>query len=251
MLSGDRPAIDASVEKLSPFAGRCFYRLNRIERGKTSSQEMGTVNPAGAKRAGQNKKGIEEIVSYALGHRIRIQVLLLLNEGNFTAAELAELIDEPLNNVSNHIRELVDAGSIEIAETIRHRNFDQYIYRAVETTLFTREDFVAMTPHRRKVTWGMIVQRMMAEVLASFAAGKMNDDPDVVLAWDWLNLDAQGRKEVSEEQVAFWDRLVEIEAESINRVAVSGEDTVSYIVGELGFERARKAPKPPRSPNGD
>jgi DNA-binding transcriptional ArsR family regulator len=209
------------------------------------------VNPPGAKRAGQNKKTIEEVVSYALGHRIRIRILLLLNEGNYTAAELAELIDEPLNNVSNHVRELVDAGSIEIAEIRPHHNFSQNVYRAAETPLFTREDFATMPLQQRKVTWGMIIQSMTAEVLASFAAGKMNDDPDVVLAWDWLNVDAQGRKEVSEEQVAFWDRLVEIEAESINRVAVSGEDTVSYIVGELGFERARKAPKPSRSPDGD
>jgi uncharacterized protein YgbK (DUF1537 family) len=53
---------------------------------------------------------------------------------------------------------------------------------------------------------------------------------------------------VPEAQVPFWDRLAEIEAESINRVAVSGEDTTSYVVGELGFERARKTPKAPRSP---
>jgi DNA-binding transcriptional ArsR family regulator len=209
------------------------------------------VNPAAAKRTGQRKKSIEEVVSYALGHRIRIHILLLLNEGTYTAGELAELIDEPLNNVSNHVRELVDAGSIEIAEIRRHRNFTQHVYRAVESPLYTREDFAAMTPQQRKVTWGMIIQSMMAEVMASFGAGKLNDDLDVVVAWDWLNLDAQGREEVSEEQVAFWDRLVEIEAESTNRVAVSGEDTVSYVVGELGFERARKAPKPPRSPNGD
>jgi DNA-binding transcriptional ArsR family regulator len=209
------------------------------------------VNPAVGKRTGQRKKNIEEIVSYALGHRTRIHILLLLNESTYTAAELAELIDEPLNNVSNHVRELVDAGSIEIADVRHNRNFVQHVYRAVETPLYSREDFAAMTPQQRKVTWGMIIQSMMAEVMASFGAGKMDHDPDVVLAWDWLNLDAQGRQEVSEEQVAFWNRLGEIEADSINRVAVSGEDTISYVVGELGFERARKAPKPPRSPNGD
>jgi len=161
------------------------------------------------------------------------------------------LIGEPLNNVSNHVRELLDAGSIEIAEVRHRRNFAQHVYRAVETPLYTRDDFAAMTPQQRKVTWGMIIQSMMAEVMASFGAEKLTYDPDAVLAWNWLNLDAQGRKEVSEEQVAFWDRLTEIEADSMNRVAVSGEDTISYVVGELGFERARKAPKSSRSPNGD
>ncbi len=209
------------------------------------------MDPVGAKRARQRKKGIEELIRFAIGHRIRIYVLELLNGGTYTATELAELIDEPLNKVANHIGELLDAGSIEIAEIRRPHNFDQYVYRAVEVPLFTREDFVAMTPYQRQVTWGMIIKRMMAEVLASFEARKITDDPAAVLVWDWLNVDAQGRREVSEEQEAFWDRLVEIEAESINRVAISGEETISYVVGELGFERARKAPKLPGSPNAD
>lgn len=209
------------------------------------------MKPATGKSTGQQRKGIEEVVSFALAHRIRIWVLFHLNVGTYTATELAELIDEPLNNVANHIRELVDAGSIEIAEIRRRRNFSQNVYRAVEMPLFTREDFAAMTPQQRQVTWGMIIQSLTAEVMASFRAEKMIDDPDAVVAWDWLNLDAQGRKEVSDEQTAFWDRLVEIEADSMNRVAISGEDTVSYVVGELGFERAGKAPKPPRSSNRD
>lgn len=209
------------------------------------------MSAAPAKGAGKRRKSIEEVVSYALRHRTRIHILLLLNEGTYTAAELADLIGEPLSNVSNHVRQLADDGSIEIADTRRRRNFDENVYRAVEIPIFTREAMAEMTSYQRKVTWGAIIRSMMAEVMASFEAGRMDDDLGVVLTWDWLNLDAQGRETVSKEQEKFWDRLTEIEIESINRVAVSGEETTSYIVGELGFERARKAPKPPRSPNGD
>jgi hypothetical protein len=88
-------------------------------------------------------------------------------------------------------------------------------------------------------------------VLSSFAGEKMTYDPEVVVAWDWLNLDKQGRRKVTEEQEAFWDRLIEIEGESNDRVKISGEETVSHVVGELGFERAANAPRRPRSPNGD
>ena len=71
------------------------------------------------RRTGQRKKSIEEVVAYAVGHRIRVHVLIVLNEGTYTPGEIARIIDEPLNNVSNHIRELLDAGSIELAETKR------------------------------------------------------------------------------------------------------------------------------------
>jgi DNA-binding transcriptional ArsR family regulator len=83
-------------------------------------------------RAGQRKKSIEEVVAYAVGHRIRVQILIVLNEGTYAPGEIAQIIDEPLNNVSNHIRELVDAGSIELAETRRVRNTIQHYYRAIE-----------------------------------------------------------------------------------------------------------------------
>ena len=83
--------------------------------------------------------------------------------------------------------------------------------------------------------------------MASFQAGKIRDDPRSWVASNWLNLDAQGRQEISEEQHRSWKRLEEIEADSINRAAESDEKTVSYVVGQIGFERARTAPRPPRS----
>ena len=67
----------------------------------------------------------------------------------------------------------------------------------------------------------------------------------VVLAWNWFNLDEQGRRELSQEQERLWERAQEIEAESANRRAATGEEATSYIVAQWGFERARKAPETP------
>jgi DNA-binding transcriptional ArsR family regulator len=209
------------------------------------------VATTGAKRPGQRRKSIEEVIAYAVGHRTRVHILLLLNEGTHTAAQLAELIGEPLNNVSNHVRELLDAGSIELAETKRRRNALQHYYRAVETPFYSEDDVVAMTPQQRQVTAGLVIQSMTAEVMAALWAGKMSDDPGVCLTWDWLNLDAEGRRAVSEAQERHWEELTEIEAASLNRSSVSGAETVSYVVGQLGFERARKGSKPARSADGE
>lgn len=196
------------------------------------------------RRTGQRGKSIEEVVAYALGHRTRVQIIMLLNEGAYTVVEIAETIDEPLNKTSNHVRELLDAGSIEIAESRQRGNVIQHLYRAVQTAIYSKDDVSAWTPQQRQVTAGLMIQSALAEVLAAHWAEKMSNDPDVVLAWDWLNIDAQGRKEVCEEQERSWERLREIEAGSINRVSRTGEETVSYVVAEFGFERARKASKP-------
>lgn len=205
-----------------------------------------------AGRVGQRKKSIEEVVSYAVGHRVRVHILIVLNEGTYTAGEIAEVIDEPLNNVSNHIRELLDAGSIELVETKRARNMLQHYYRAIEMPHYSDEEVAAMTPEQRQITAGLAIQSMVAEVMAGLWSGKMQDDPRLWLAWDWFNVDAQGREEIADEQERSWGRFRDIEVEATNRRAASGEDAISILVSQTGFKRARKGPTPRRgSRNGE
>ena len=91
-------------------------------------------------KARQRRKRIEEVITYAWNHRTRVHILIVLNEGTYTPAEIAAIIDEPLSNVSNHIRELLESGSIELAKTEKVRNATQHYYRAVETPYFSDEE---------------------------------------------------------------------------------------------------------------
>ena len=80
---------------------------------------------------------------------------------------------------------------------------------------------------------------------ASFSAEKITDDPRVMMAWSWFNVDAQGRADIAEEQARSWERIREIEVESTNRRIESMEPAKSIIVTSLGFERTRPAKSPP------
>ena len=196
-------------------------------------------------RPGQGGKSVEERVGYALAHRVRVSILTLLNEGVYTADQIAAIIGESRQNVHHHLKELVGAGSIEIAKTEKRRNADLFYYRAVEMPEFSEEALEAMTPEQRQVTVGLAVQHSTAEVMAALAAGKLSNDPQVCIAWRWFNLDEEGRRTLGDEQLRFWRRVQEIEAEATNRRASSGEEAKSYIVAAWGFERARTAPEPP------
>lgn len=197
-------------------------------------------------RPGQRRKSIEEVVAYAVGHRIRVHILIVLNDGTYTAAQIAEIIGEPLNNVSNHIRELLDAGSIELAKTEPKRNVLQHFYRAVEMPFYSEEEAEAMTHEQRQVTAGLVVQSAAAEVMAALWAGKLAD-PRTCLAWNWFNVDEQGREEIEAEQKRHWERMEAIEVEATNRRAESGEEAQSMLITLFGYERARKAREFPSS----
>jgi DNA-binding transcriptional ArsR family regulator len=199
----------------------------------------------GVKKSPQRKKTIEEVVGFAWNHKIRVQVLSLLNEGTYTPGQIAAIIGEPLSKVSHHIRELAEGGSIELAKVGKARNADQHYYRAVEMPFYSDEEVWAMTPEQRQMSAGFVLQNMIAEAMAAFWAGTIRDDPRTWLAWRWFNVDEEGRAAIADEQQRHWDRMREIEAEAINRCAESGEEARSIISANMGFERERTAPAPP------
>lgn len=184
-------------------------------------------------------KGIEETVQYALGHKIRVHVLIVLNEGTYTATEISERIDVPLNVLYNHLRRMLDDGSIEVARKEPKGNMMLYWYRAVETQTYTVEEFEDLPlPYRQNIV-GAIVQSGTAEVLAGLYHGKLAD-PRSTVFWDWLNLDAQGRREADALTEKYVEDLRELECEATNRVAVTKESTTSMLIHLLFFERPRK-----------
>lgn len=183
-------------------------------------------------------RGIEDAVSYALGSPIRIEILRTLNEAPASASELASLVSLPLSKVSHHIEELLADGSIELAFTKPVGNIQQKFYRAVKKPSYTAEEFAALPANEQKEVLALVLQAATAEGLASLWDEKMLGDSYLMLAWDWLLLDEQGRREASEEQERSWTRLHDIYAEATNRRAKTGDEGASYIVVSFGFERS-------------
>jgi DNA-binding transcriptional ArsR family regulator len=200
---------------------------------------------------GESKKRIDEVVPYAIRHPTRVKILIVLNEGTFTPGQIAEAIDEPLNKVSNHIRELLEAGSIEVARQEQVRNTVLHYYRAIEMPFYSDAEIAALPPVQREVSAGLVLQTVLAEAFASLAAGKLQD-PHVWLTSRWFNVDQQGRNDIMAEQARSWCRIQEIEVEATTRRVESGEDSTSIIVSRLGYPRARKGPQvSPPSPEGE
>lgn len=190
------------------------------------------------RRMGAGERGVEETVSYAVGHRIRIEMLAALREGPKSAADLAKVVRQPLSTVKHHLEELLVDGSIEIAwaKPIR-TNMTQNHYRVVELPEFSKEEVEEMTPEERQALFALIAQAATAEVLASLWAGKMVYDSNIVLAWSWFNFDEQGRRDLAEEQNESWERVNNIASESAHRMAESKEKGVTYVVTIFGYER--------------
>lgn len=195
--------------------------------------------------AKQEIRSVEERASYAVGHRIRIEVLAALHERSYSTIQLSRIVKQPLSTVTYHVEELLKDGSIEIGHTEKVRSIEQNFFRAVKLPFFTDEEMEAMTFEERQRIYGVILEAVMAEALASFWAGKISNDPRSWLSWRWFNVDGEGRGEIADLMQECWDRVQGIEVRSMERAADSGEGLVSIIVSLLGHERGRSAPHPP------
>jgi DNA-binding transcriptional ArsR family regulator len=194
----------------------------------------------------QRSRCFQDAVSYAVGHRIRVEILAALHEReDASASELARIVRRPLSTVTHHVEELLKAGSIEIARTEKVRSVRQNFYQVDGSVLLTEEEVAAMAEEDRQELCRMVLQGLTVEAMDAFWGGKLSSNPSACLIWSWLNVDQQGREEIADEQNRSWERLCQIEADSKERRAKSGEDHVSVFVSLLGFERCRNAPGPP------
>lgn len=199
---------------------------------------------------GSNRgRGFQEAVSYAVGHRIRVEIFAALHEGPASAIELSRIVHQPLSTVTHHIGALLEAGSIRVQRTEKVRSVEQRIYAVPDPLYISDEGMWEETEEGRQECCRVVLESMMAEALAGFWAGQLTSDPRVFLSWTWFNVDAQGREEIADEQFRSWKRLEEIEAKAVARRERSGEDCVSVTVSSVGFERARAAPGPPCPPS--
>ncbi|HET7417742.1 MAG TPA: winged helix-turn-helix domain-containing protein [Solirubrobacterales bacterium] len=184
-------------------------------------------------------RSIEEVVQYAIGHRIRVETLILLNERPYCSTEIAKAIGVPLTTLNNHLRRMCEEGSIEIAKVEKRRNMDRYWYRAVEIKEYSVAEFERLPFRFRQNIAGAIAQSGIAEVMAALYAGTLAD-PRANLFWQSLNLDEEGRAKADAATEGYVKELQEIEVEATNRVAASGGETTSMLVNHSFFERARK-----------
>lgn len=190
----------------------------------------------------------EEAPTYPASHPVRLEALIILHEGQFSAAEIARMIDEDTSTVTNHLRDLYDAGCIEFVGYKGGGNLRKALYRAIARPFTNRNEVKKMSPEERQEAIGVHLQWTLAEALEAYRKKKMVRDETVVIS-DEPCLDTEGVLELHDFFAACWNGDVEtlsklegvqqIAARAINRMAKSNEVGTTVVASLMAFERAR------------
>ena len=171
----------------------------------------------------QTASAVDSRLAKALAHPLRVQLLAALNEGVASPNELAKKLDEPLTNVSYHVRMLHDLGCIELVETEPRRGALEHYYRAVVRPFFGDRDWKRLPKNARGSISDAVLQLVWEDAAEAIKGGLFDEREDRHLSRSVLSLDEEGWNDLNDLLGRTLDSAMQIQAESASRATKNGE----------------------------
>jgi DNA-binding transcriptional ArsR family regulator len=166
---------------------------------------------------------IEQRLAKALTHPVRMRVLTLLNQKVASPSELAGEIDEPLGNVSYHVRMLLDLGLVELVGTTPRRGAVEHHYRATERAWLGKRVWGKLPGSLRGGLSEAVLTLAWVDTLAAVEAGTFDSRTSRHLSRTPMVLDSHGWDEVAQLLDETLERVIGIQSAAAERLA-DGDD---------------------------
>jgi DNA-binding transcriptional ArsR family regulator len=169
---------------------------------------------------------IDARIAKALAHPLRVRLLAALNtEGVASPNQLAEQVEEPLQNVSYHVRVLLSLGCIELVRTAQRRGAIEHFYRPLMRPFFSDADWEQLPRSARQSVSDVVLQLVWDDAARALGAGTFDERDDRHLSRTPLALDDRGWEDLNEVLAEALERALEIQAESAERLSKAGGDS--------------------------
>lgn len=186
----------------------------------------------------KTKRG-DELIAFVVKHPHKVDALAILNERTASIAEIAKIMGLPVSKLTHHIKDLHDAGCIEIARSERRRGAFEHYYRASLRPNISDAAWEKLSLQERLELSRLVFGAIVAEGVGAIRAGTFDSRTNRHLSWRILSLDKDGWSELVEEKAESLGEVEAIQARAYQRMAKSGENGFSVIAASLAFERAK------------
>lgn len=191
-----------------------------------------------------SQTGVDQRLIRAMSNPLRQRILIALNKRVASPSELSKELDEPLGNVSYHVRILVQCEAIELVKTAPVRGALEHFYRATVRNHFDDDSWADLPDSVRRALFGQTLKQIWSHVTSASEAGGL-DDPQNHISWITPELDEQGFEEMVEHVNASLERAMEIQEEAANRRAAeppgSAEESYRTELVLMHFHRGSPA----------
>jgi DNA-binding transcriptional ArsR family regulator len=181
-------------------------------------------------------EGITQQLAKALAHPLRVRILSSLQKGISSPNQLSQELDEPLGNVSYHVKTLLEYKCVELVKTEPRRGAVEHFYRATERAFFSDSDWAKIPASARKGISGVILESIGESATKALVGGTIESRPESHLSDTPLPVDEQGWKEINELLAETLNRATKIQEEAADRLAGSDAKPIDTKLGLLYFE---------------
>jgi DNA-binding transcriptional ArsR family regulator len=188
-------------------------------------------------------EGITQQLAKALAHPLRVRILTSLNRGISSPNQLAQELDEPLGNVSYHVKTLLEYDCVELVKTEPRRGAVEHFYRATERAFFSDADWAKIPASARRGIDGVVLEAIGQDATAAMIGGTIDSRTDTHISRTPLNLDEAGWEQLSKLLKDTLESAMKIGEESASRLANDGADGISSSLSLLHFEIPAKEAK--------
>jgi DNA-binding transcriptional ArsR family regulator len=188
-------------------------------------------------------EGITQQLAKALAHPLRVRILTSLNRGISSPNQLAQELEEPLGNVSYHVKTLLEYDCVELVKTEPRRGAVEHFYRATERAFFSDADWAKIPASARKGIDGVILEAIGQDATAAMLEGTIDSRTDTHISRTPLVLDDAGWKQLSKVLSDALEQAMKIGEESASRLANDKVDGIPANLSLLHFEVPAKEAK--------
>ena len=188
-------------------------------------------------------EGITQQLAKALAHPLRVRILTSLNRGISSPNQLAQELEEPLGNVSYHVKTLLEYDCVELVKTEPRRGAVEHFYRATERAFFSDADWAKIPASARKGIDGVILEAIGQDATAAMLEGTIDSRTDTHISRTPLVLDDAGWKQLSKILSDTLEQAMKIGEESASRLADDKVDGIPANLSLLHFEVPPKEAK--------
>jgi DNA-binding transcriptional ArsR family regulator len=183
---------------------------------------------------------IDQRIMKALSHPLRVRMLTLLNQKVASPSELADELDEPLGNVSYHMRFLADLEMVKLVRTEPRRGAVEHYYEALEPPLISDDDWAQLPVALRRSLSDSTLGDIARDLRGAGEAGGFDRD-NMHVSRMALTLDDEAWNELSSLLSDVLVRARDLQEDANKRRKRTGDPPIATTLVLLQFEGAGAA----------
>jgi DNA-binding transcriptional ArsR family regulator len=190
------------------------------------------------KKTGRERGGVDQRIVRAMGHPVRVQALVILNERVASPNEISKELGESVGHVSYHIKVLKECECIELVDTAPRRGAMEHYYRATDRAFLSSEEWAALPASLRPGISASGIDNIFKDVSAAVDGKTFDKRTNRHLSWTPILIDEQGWDELQVALDEMLEKVFEIQSESAERLVAEDAPGLPVSVAMLAFEAA-------------